>query len=61
MQIDAMEDGYTDHELFSLSSIKACIHLSFVALKTVVVETIDVQFLFLCHFNVPLCETKARL
>lgn len=24
MQVDAMEDGYTDRELFSLSSIKVC-------------------------------------
>lgn len=26
MQIDATEDGYIDHELFSLSSIKVCFH-----------------------------------
>ncbi len=28
MQIDALEDGYVDHELFSLSSIKVCYHFT---------------------------------
>ena len=26
MQIDAMQDGYVDNELFSLASIKVCYH-----------------------------------
>lgn len=28
MQIDALQDGYTDNELFSLASIKVCFHFT---------------------------------
>jgi len=27
MQMDAVEDGYVDHELFSLASMKVCFNL----------------------------------
>ena len=33
MQVDALQDGYTDHELFSLSAIKVCSPFTYANIK----------------------------
>jgi hypothetical protein len=50
MQIDATEDGYTDLELFSLSSIKVLYHFETPPLPLLLVlESRELNFWFIDH------------
>lgn len=49
--MDATEDGYTDHELFSLSSMKVSLQFDLSLFNAVLIFGKRFRDFFCCYFN----------